>query len=465
MSRIEPFHNKRRLAEAYLSHRVDSAKFVELAEMMKDPLTTSGWQDRFDETLAEKPDSAKPRRSVPAEKLAKALEFTGITQDFEELDESQTWTGYQRAVHRRMAHNEVDYQPPASPSTQNPDPQFLKTLGENFNVWDRNRDLRLEPHEVDFAMSGGAYGSYKEQANEPYKAATLAIIRRYDEILGSADPNDGNGVSVGDLEVLKADGVPKSSGSASRINEVFQEYLEEAEWMATDSTSLLEESFDADDLHQGTVGSCVYLSSLAGLNSSLSSLVMPYPEEGLHKVVFADDTVEIVPEPTVAERLYHARGKNLERWPAVLEIAMAQKTFSETKPKSKALRSAIDGVKPEAAIKALTGKETLQTSLDEISVNQTRAVLSEYTSRDGPVIVGSRPTALGDFVNVEELHNGIVNGHCYSVQDYDAEKDTVKLQNPWHKTEWAFQNSPDDGVFEMPVVDFFTSFRWIARPE
>lgn len=465
MSRIEPQSHKRRLAEAYLSHRVDSAKFVELAETLVDPNKASTFEDRFEASLKNPSLSSQQPSELAAEKLDKALEITGIQQDFKDLDESQTWSGYQRAVYRRMAHQEPDSPVQDSRDVSKPDPIFLQTLGENFNVWDRNQDLRLDAQEIDFAMSGGAYGSYTAEANEPNKAATLAIIRRYDRVLGSADPNDGEGVSVSDLESLKSHGVPKSSGGAGRINEVFSEYLLEAQQMKVDSKPIESENFDSSSIHQGTVGSCVFLSSVIGMPETATGMITGGKDGEPYQVNFADGTKEFVPEPTIAERLYHARGQNLERWPALMEIAMAQKIFTETKPKNGALRAAVDGVEPEDAIRALTGKETLRTSLDEVSVDQTRRVLEDYTSREGPVIVGSRPTAIGDFVSVEDLHNGIANGHCYSVQGFDAAKDTVKLQNPWHKTEWAFQDSPDDGVFEMPVVDFFTSFRWIARPD
>jgi hypothetical protein len=93
---------------------------------------------------------------------------------------------------------------------------------------------------------------------------------------------------------------------------------------------------------------------------------------------------------------------------------------------------------------------------------KTRDAVKLFTSGDGPIICGSRPTASRDFISVEDLHNGILNGHALTMLGYDEESDKVTLRNPWGHGEWIHQESEDDGIFEMPLKDFYTSFRWMA---
>jgi hypothetical protein len=186
-------------------------------------------------------------------------------------------------------------------------------------------------------------------------------------------------------------------------------------------------------------------------------------EPGSYDVQFPDGKKETVREPSLAERLFHSHGVDGERWPAILEIAAAQRLLEEGGQTKDGLRGVIEGIDPEFALPAMTGRPALRSSLDEISPSQTRELLRQGLSSGGPVICGSRPAANGDFINVEELHNGIANSHCYSIQGYDPESDRVTLQNPWHKGEWKFaQDGQDDGVFEMPLRDFYASFRWVT---
>lgn len=98
-----------------------------------------------------------------------------------------------------------------------------------------------------------------------------------------------------------------------------------------------------------------------------------------------------------------------------------------------------------------------------MTLAQTRELLTQVVAQEGPILCGSRPTANGDFINSEELHNGIANGHCYSVKDFDPKTQRVTLQNPWHRGEWSHeQDESNDGVFSMPLNDFYCSYRWVA---
>ena len=275
-------------------------------------------------------------------------------------------------------------------------------------------------------MSGGFYGEWAEDAQDLTRAATLATLRRYSEVIGAADPYDGEGVTQSDMLKL-------SQGTAW-INEAFSGYLEQGPNFET--RPLASETISPAHITQGTVGSCVMLATLIGCsaNRSWANYDLVQSDEPVQRVTFPDGSQETVTEPTLAERFYHARGLEGERWPAVLEKAMGQKLFHEKRSGERSLRSAIDGIEPERALEILTGRGAVKMSLDEMSPQQVRQQLAELVKRGGPVICGSRPRALGDFISVEELHNGIVNSHCYAVVGFDGE--TVTLRNPWHRKEW-----------------------------
>ncbi len=346
----------------------------------------------------------------------------------------------------------------ATPPVERPpepdlEPVFKKTLSENFSHWDRDGDARLTISELDHIMSGGFYGEWTEDAQDLPRAATLATVRRYSEFIGAADPYDGEGVTQSDLM--------KFSQGVSSVNEAFSKYLDEGRELQTRPIAM--ESIAPEHVAQGTVGSCVMLSTLIGLDEGALRAMIEPMKEGQFEVHFPDGSLETVPEPTLAERFYHAVGQDGDRWPAILEKAMGQKLFQEKRGEQRTLRAAIDGVDPERALEILTGGVALRVSLDEMSPEQTRRHLQDAFESGGPVICASRPEALSDFISVEELHNGIINSHCYAVLGYDQDTDTVTLRNPWHRKEWAGSGDGiDDGRFEMPLVDFYCSFRWVA---
>ena len=383
-----------------------------------------------------------------------------MQERFEQLDDNAVWSAEERAVYRRVARAEPEG---FTPSQTTPEPVFFQKIEQNFDAWDRDNNLRVEQQEIDFAMSGGFYGELREAAEDPGRAATLALLLRFERSLESANPNDGSGVSRHDIQLLKdaKSDLLLSIKSAASAN--YGEYFLRAEAMQT-RKDLQEEHIDPLEIRQGVAGSCVLLSTLVGLPKEQVQSMLSEEDEGRYLVKFADGAEETVVEPTVAERLYHAKGQDLERWPALIELAMAQRLYREEAPQSGALRSAIDGIEPEKAIRALSGREADRRNLDDLTVLQTREALSDLLEREGPVICGTRPNALGDFISVEELHNGVVNGHAYTLMSFDKEKDLVTLRNPWGKGEWLFQDSEDDGIFEMPLRDFYSSFRWLAGP-
>jgi calpain family cysteine protease len=453
VSSVDIAARRARLSEAYLGHRLNRTQLRSLLDEVDQP--EEAWNDKFEIQTA-----SRVKSGVADSGPKTPLEELGLVDKYHKLDDDSVWTAEDRAIHRHISKLDRPRHTKSRAEVSSHS-GFLLSAQENFDQWDRDHNLLLDSSELDFAMSGGFYGQNRQSADEPKSGATLALLMRHSEYLQGANPLDGVGVSKSDLLLLEEPSTDILRELKSAMNEDYQDYLEMAHRLVERKT-LEQENIDPKVIHQGVVGSCVLLSTLAGVSKETLQGMLSSNSDGTFQVAFADGSTEQVHEPTVAERLYHAKGDDLERWPALIELAMAQRLYHQDQPKDSALRSAINGIAPEEALKAITGSETDRRNLDELSVNQTRQALTDLTSGDGPVICGSRPTANGDFISTEELKNGIQNGHCYTVLGFDPQSDSVTLRNPWGRKEWEYQDSPDDGVFEMPTHDFYASFRWIA---
>ena len=446
------------MVTAYLGHRLNHSELIGLTQKGE---SSPSFEEDFAELTARNIDQ---RGSCTPEYLDEAWESLGIKERFDGLEETTVWSAEDRAIHRRLSQPQNDPStgdeilPPASL-----DPEFAGVLRDNFDGWDRDGNTRLTVDELDYLMTGGVMGEKLEIANDPKLAPVLTVMMRYDRLLGSAR-NDGDGITLADVEAWSSDAQLIADGSAGLVNEAFTMYRAEAE-TAEVGQPLSQEQIAPEFIQQGVAGSCVLLATLAGTSAEDLRSMVQDNGNGTHTVNFADGASETVSDPSLAERLYHSSGAGADRWPAIFEIATAQRVMADGR-KGDGLRGAIDGISPELAIPALSGRPMEKTNLDEISLADARQILTDAVTSGGPVICGSRARALSDFINVEELQNGIANGHCYSVLGFERETDMVKLQNPWHKGEWAFaQDGSDDGVFEMPLRDFYSSFRWLGQAQ
>lgn len=441
--------DRQQLREAFLAHRLNRAELVRATEAPDGAA--------FEEL---RDPAVDLRDEVAPERVDRAISELGLDREFRELDPDQVWTPYQRALYRRLSTPEHDpAEWPAEPSgpAKPGDAGLVGTVQAHFDEWDRNHDTRLETAELDRAMERPDLG--------PEESAALVVLRSFTEALGSGNPDDGAGVSTEDVALFAKGGLPTAPGLTDRINSEFGKLRDRAAGMEP-APPLAEESKDPGEIRQNRVGSCVLLSTTAGLDEAQVADLVTEAPDGSARVAFRDGEEELVYELTTAERLFHASGEAGARWPGLLEVAMGQRLARKTRSADSA-RSAADGVPPEEAILALTGRETARVSLDEISLNEARRQLADVCSRPGPRLCGSRPAPIlkEREYDVEALHNGIQNSHAYTLVGFDAATDTVTLRNPWHRGPWLMASDPGEtGVFEMPAAQFYASFRWIASP-
>ncbi len=458
---ISPFSSemRNRVVEAYLGHRLNQSELVALVAQAE---TGSA---EIEDTFAHFTDRKVDERSeVSREQVDHALTALELKVRFELLDESAVWSAEDRALHRRLSQPEHD--PSTAPVLDPPtalDARLVALAEESFSAWDRDNNIRLDKQELDYVIAGGFSGEKLEQSNDPEKAAALATLLRYNDLLSAGAPYDGTGITIADLKAWSENPEQIKTGAMAVVNEVYQEYRERAHQMVDGQRPLAQENISGKEIRQGVVGSCVMLSTIAGTPDEELRSMFTDNGDGTHTVRFADGVSEQVYEPSIAARLHHSQGENGERWPAILEIAAAQRLTGEGVRSEDGLRGTIEGIAPEFALPAYTGRVAFKHNIDEMSLARTRDLLEDVVTGGSPILCGSRPAAQGDFVNVEALHNGIANSHAYSVQGYDPKSDLVQLQNPWHKGEWTHKSDgANDGKFELPLRDFYSSFRWVA---
>jgi hypothetical protein len=438
------------LREAYLAYRLNQSELSHLVGRLQQGEASEQLKDLFEQFSRRDVDW----REQDGSNLPGALAYLGLDAEYAQLRPDQVWSGYQRALFRRLSQPEFDAPLQPSSLADQGDPQLVETITAHLDEWDHNHDTRLSADEVDRAMG---------EESDPARAAALAILRRYQRGLNSCYSGDGAGFSRTDLNNFARHGIPGLPGLTASINQKFLEYQQRASQMKSPGP-LFQENIVPEAIHQGSSGTCVFLSTALGRSGDQLRGMLQENGDATFTIHFADGENETVQDLSVAERLFHARGEGEDRWPALLEMAMAQRLFREKRPQDGSLRSAVDGVEPEEAVLALTGTSTEKTNLDELSLDQTRELLARVTRQSGPVFCATRPDALSDFISYEDLHNGLVNSHCYALVGYDAEKDQVLLQNPWHHGEWRFQNDGnDDGRFAMSTTEFYCSYRWLAR--
>jgi hypothetical protein len=252
-----------------------------------------------------------------------------------------------------------------------------------------------------------------------------------------------------------------------RASELFSDY------------SIFIDKIEVDDVKQGSIGNCYFLSALAALAGypGLISLLFRTKEankNGYYEVVlFIDGEWQIVilddyfPVSNKDNSFLFCKPNSCELWAILLEKAWAKVNGGYL--------NTVGGICGEA-IHALSSFPYESLSFDRMTIDDTWNKLYQ-ASKDNHIIGAgtSQNTAL-EFL-------GLVKGHAYTVVSLEKFNDSkgvesrlVKLRNPWGKTEWngrwsddseewtpeikhllKFENV-DNGIFWMPIEDFWKYF-------
>lgn len=453
-----------KVREAYLAHRINHSELVQLSQCKNEKEI----EERFADLVRIDVDQ---RLSEPStETLQAAWSHFGLAQEFEKLDRDKPWTAYERSLFRRLSHPENDpaWAPDpaveeAAQSSQAKESrrQFCEVAGNIFDKWNSNGDLILSKPEIDRAMASGELPDQQ--------AAALPVLRSKFDLLSTLDSSAG-GISHLGLSSLAQLGFPGNPSVGLKLVAGYENNLERLQHESlldlSEHTLKIE---SAKDNRQGSQGSCVLLSTLGGMPAEQIGPLLHVQNDGYVQVDFKDGDQQIVAPLTRSEQLFHTNDVYGTPWAGYLEVAMGQRRALAGESPDGTARSAGDGIPVQEAFKALTGQPAQQVALDDLSINQTREMLREVVSQPvlqrGPIIAGTRSDPIyrdRDAYDVEELNNNIVNSHCYSIQNFDSQTDTVSLWNPMHRYTWLEKGDETSGDFQMPLDQFYSSFRWVA---
>ncbi len=452
---------RQQISQAFVSHRLNNSELVSVTRGLQEceaeqrsPQPTADLLKKFSQVDIDQ------RHPVTSDEVQQAVAYLRLDSYANRLSEDKAWTPFERALYRRLSCLENDPVPTAARPESKGSPAFAEEVSKNFQQWDRDSDGALSNVELDQALAN------PDLAGQA--AAAAVVLRRQSAALQTCAPSSDAkaGVTRADLEFFTAHGVPDNSAATFKINMGYQANCKAAANLGP-APELMSENFDPTLVEQGRAGSCVLLSTQSGASpEQLRSMIQPLPN-GTINVNFADGHTENVRDLTLAERLYHAKSPDGGRWPGLVEVAIGQRIFGHSPKEDGSFRSAANGINPEEASQALHGRSIARANLDEMSLQETRQMLTSLMECPQPWLAGSRKGVKGQdsVVSIEDLHNGIQNNHAYSIQNFDAETDTIYLRNPWRHGEWVIRpDGRDDGTFSMPLRDFYASYLWVSVP-
>jgi hypothetical protein len=436
---------KDRTRNDYLSYKITSAQLNQVTDDLRAGQTDSVGHELV--TMEQHP--GKPGKDADVKQSS--LDFLGLTDN---LPSNRSWTQLERATYRRLTTPEELVTPTARHSHKGSD-AYVDATEKLFAGLDTDHDGKLTEAELDAGMARADF--------QGADAAAVATTRRNYASLASLtkQDRDKNGISTADLETFRSEGFGRNASGTSSLNVTFTKFSARALEMKP-AVPVEQEHIDPFAIRQGSAGTCMLLSTLAGDSQQELQTMFHTNDNGTINVQFKDGVKETVADLTTTERLYHASGDQGERWPGVLEMAMGEKLAAGT---DKLPRTMINGVPRQQAIVAVTGQGSTTEALACLSVDQTRTMLEDELAKQAHIVADTCQFASADKAvqGLEKLKNGLVDGHAYTVLGFDAKSDMVTVRNPWHRQEWVVNpDGKDDGIFQLPLKQFYSSYGFVA---
>jgi len=247
-------------------------------------------------------------------------------------------------------------------------------------------------------------------------------------------------------------------------------YWHRAKTIFSTENFYLYEKLDIEDINQGEIGNCYFLSTLSAIaeyaerfkeifisnkKAENGCYQINFYLNGKPKTVILDDYFPCKTEHRPYWSLAHCNSREL--WVQLLEKAWAKVNGSYA--------STIAGL-PSEAFSVLTEAPTFSYINSKYSVDELWKIILDADDRKYIICTNSNN-------NVEEM-TGLVKGHAYTIiSAYEYENvRLLKLRNPWGSYEWTGDFSDksekwtkklrehvgvkniDDGVFFMKIEDF-----------
>jgi hypothetical protein len=278
----------------------------------------------------------------------------------------------------------------------------LRTIVSNADTFKMSESVRVLANKI---VNGNV-------ANQKYQGKTLGNL--------FAGSNDKQMENLIDKWFLGSDRPATKSGSHA-YREV--------------SGSLFQNGISANDIKQGQVGDCYYLSTLASVANEKSSYIQNMfvdNGDGTFAVRFFNNGVadyvtvdKYLPTDSSGRLVYAGIGTTASKSTNELWVALAEKAYaqlaesgwSRSSSDSTNSYSAIEGGWMDAAMRQVTSLDTIDKSIASMSEKQ----LINLTNSNKLLTAG--------FVNGSKY--GVVNNHAYTITAYNASTGKFFLRNPW----------------------------------
>lgn len=333
---------------------------------------------------------------------------------------------------------------------------FSGRVGCIFDQIDADGDGYLSEADIDQAMLRSDLS--------PEDAAAVAMLKRYrtnlEETSNDEYFDEDDGVTRADIAAYQAaladlqqNGTPIPEDLAS-LEGMFQNSV--ARVNNTNHQLVAEGGPSLDAIHQGSVGSCSFLSAVGSMidqkrGQELVDMITPN-DDGTYTVTFPGRDPVTVDAPTNAELAYQATSGQNGMWLPILEKAYGRLRDDDNVVAADGAPGAL-----RDAIGTLSGNDVDVDDNWATDTDTTHEKLSAAIA-EGRLVTASQMG--GDF-------EGIPGGHAYTVTDYDPTTRTVTLRNPWGHGERTDANGnvihgPNDGVFTLTLEEFDDIYTDIA---
>jgi hypothetical protein len=339
-------------------------------------------------------------------------------------------------------------------------------------LFDRDGDQHLSSLELGMAVDDDRLTADVQQV-----VAALYVQRKG---LAKFAENDGNGISLADLEAFTAfiKGGFKSAQGDEALSFVAQGVdgkLKAVQFLQKvgSSKELYNEygEIRPEQVRQGAIGDCYFMAALASLAACDPELIrrsMKVNRDGTFTVTFAGAPNEpITVRPiTDAELSLYADGGKEGVWAAIMEKAYGkycQESLFRRSPKnldggSTIQEGADGGGRPERVLQLLTGKSVDSDELHLTTKNETAKKLDEALNQKPhrAVTAGINASVKQIFgKDYEYTEDDFAMGHAYSIIGFvpGPNGGTVVVRNPW-----GGKDGTPSGRMELTLDEFYSNF-------
>ncbi|MEH2327189.1 MAG: CARDB domain-containing protein [Nostoc sp.] len=200
------------------------------------------------------------------------------------------------------------------------------------------------------------------------------------------------------------------------------------------SGSLFQNGISADDIKQGALGDCYYVSTLSSIAQEKSNYIqnmfidngdntftVRFFNNGVGNYITVD---QYLPTDTSGQLIYASPGSSYNNSSNELWVGLAEKAYAQlgelgwSRPGNTTnAYSSIEGGWMDYVTRQVTGLDATKQQVTNMSKTQ----LID--------LVNSNKVLTAGFVNGADY--GVVNNHAYSVSSYNATSGTFRMRNPW----------------------------------